>query len=86
MQQVYTGILKESVKNMDQILLVVNSFKTQMSDAKRLEIINDAADKIDINYNDLKQFNNQSIVMSLQRSKNQEEIAVVQHLYGLEAD
>lgn len=86
MYQVYTGILKESVKNMDQILLVVNSFRTQMSDAKRLEIINDVADKIDVNYNDLKQFNNQSIVMSLQRSKSQDEIAVVQRLYGLKAD
>lgn len=84
MQDVYYGILKESAKNLDQILLVVNSFKTQMSDAKRLEIINEAADKIDINYNELKQFNYQSIVMSLQRSKSQEEIARVQRLYGLE--
>src|SRR5690606_17779039 len=86
MHKVYTGILKESVNNMDQILLVVNSFKTQMTDAKRLEIINDAADKIDVNYNDLKQFNNKSIVMSLQRSKSKEEITAVQRLYGLEAD
>lgn len=86
MQDVYYGILKESAKNLDQILLVVNSFKTQMSDAKRLEIINDAADRIDINYNELKQFNYQSIVMSLQRSKSQEEIATVQRLYGLEGN
>jgi hypothetical protein len=86
MHQVYMGILKESVNNMDQILLVVNSFKTQMTDAKRLEIINDAADKIDVNYNDLRQFNNQSIVMSLQRSKSKEEVSAVQRLYGLEAD
>lgn len=86
MQKVYGGILKESAKNLDQLLLVVNSFKTQMSDAKRLELINDAADKIDENFNDLQQFNSQSIVMSLQRSKSQEQVEVVQRLYGIKAD
>jgi len=86
MQKVYGGILKESAKNLDQLLLVVNSFKTQMSDAKRLELINDAADKIDENFNDLRQFNSQSIVMSLQRSKSQEQVEAVQRLYGLKAD
>lgn len=86
MQKVYGGILKESAKNLDQLLLVVNSFKTQMSDAQRLELINDAADKIDENFNDLRQFNSQSIVMSLQRSKSQEQVEAVQRLYGLKAD
>lgn len=86
MQKVYGGILKESAKNLDQLLLVVNSFKTQMSDAKRLELINEAADKIDENFNDLRQFNSQSIVMSLQRSKSQEQVEAVQRLYGLKAD
>src|SRR5690606_28567511 len=61
MYQVYTGILNESIYNIDQILLVINSFKTQMSDAKRLEIINKAGDQIEQNYADLKQFNNQNI-------------------------
>ena len=44
MGQVYTGILNESVKNLDQLFLVINSFSTQMSDAKRLDIINIAAE------------------------------------------
>jgi len=57
MGRVYNGILDESVENLDQIMLVINSFKTEMSDAKRMEIINAAADKIDQNYADLLQFN-----------------------------
>ena len=36
MQKVYTGILDESIKNIDQIQLVLNAFATQMTDAKRL--------------------------------------------------
>ncbi|HRQ51192.1 MAG TPA: conjugal transfer protein TraI, partial [Agriterribacter sp.] len=53
MERVYTGMVDASVKNLDQIILVINSFSTQMTDAKRLEIINAAADRIDKNYADL---------------------------------
>lgn len=86
MYDVYTGILNESAKNLDQILLVVNAFKTQMSDAKRLELINEAADRIEVNYSDLRQFNTQNILMSLQRSKSQNQIEEVQQLYGIEVN
>ncbi|MGV3685062.1 MAG: conjugal transfer protein TraI [Daejeonella sp.] len=86
MYDVYTGILNESAKNLDQILLVVNAFKTQMSDAKRLELINEAADRIEVNYSDLRQFNTQNILMSLQRSKSQDQIEGVQKLYGIQVN
>ncbi|WP_118194294.1 conjugal transfer protein TraI [Albibacterium indicum] len=86
MKSVYTGILKDSAKNLDQILLVVNSFKTQMSDAKRLELINAAADRIETNFTDLRQFNSNNILMSLQRSKTLTEVKQVQELYGIEVD
>jgi hypothetical protein len=84
MGSVYSGILDESVKNLDQIFIVINSFQTQMSDAKRLEIINAAADRIDVNYNDLKTFNQQGVVISLQRAKAQNDVDVVKKLYGLQ--
>lgn len=84
MGSVYSGILDESVKNLDQIFIVINSFQTQMSDAKRLEIINAAAVRIDVNYNDLKTFNQQGVVISLQRAKAQNDVDVVKKLYGLQ--
>lgn len=84
MYQVYEGILKESAKNIDQLLLIVNSFKTQMTDAERLNLINQAAERINQNYADLKQFNQQNILLSLQRSKGQQEIRRVQNLYGID--
>jgi len=83
MQEVYKGILEESVKNLDMILLVVNSFKTQMSDAKRLEIINEAADKMDTNYSDLKQFNTQNSLLSIQRSASLDEAVKLKEIYGI---
>ena len=83
MAKVYSGILDESAKNIDQIFLVINSFQTQMSDAKRLEIINTAADQVDANYYDLTRFNEQNIMLSLQRAKAYNDVEVVKKLYGL---
>lgn len=83
MERVYSGILNASVKNIDQIILIVNSFGTQMSDAKRLELINAAADLIDENYSDLKQFNQQNMMLSLARAKSEGDIRLTKQIYGL---
>ena len=84
MQKVYTGILDESIKNIDQIQLVINAFATQMTDAKRLEIIHATGNNIEQNITDLRQFNQQNIIISLQRSKEKNDIDVVKRLYGIE--
>ncbi|WP_348823352.1 conjugal transfer protein TraI [Flavobacterium aestuarii] len=83
MQQVYSGILEESMKNIDQIFLILNSFSTQMSDAKRLEIINTAADQIETNYDDLTLFNRQNVLLSLQRTKTKSDLDAVRKFYGI---
>lgn len=80
---IYTGMMDESLKSLDQLFLVVNAFATQMSDAKRLEIINAAADNIEQGFMDLKEFNNQNKLLSLQRASTKGEIDYVKRLYGL---
>ena len=84
MQKVYSGIMDQSSKNIDQITLVINSFSTQMTDAKRLEIINAAADKVDENYYDLTSFNQQNIRLSLQRAKVQNDVDEIKKFYGIQ--
>ena len=84
MEKTYAGILDESVKNLDQLFLIINSFATQMSDAKRLELINAAGDNIEQNLNDLRQFNSQNIRLSMQRANDKSEIDIVKSLYGIE--
>jgi flagellin-specific chaperone FliS len=82
--RIYAGMIGESLKNLEQVSLVINSFTTQMSDARRMEIIDDAAVKMQNNYDDLRQFNNQNIQLSLQRSKDEHDISVVKQLYGIQ--
>ncbi len=80
---VYTGIINASIKNVDQVSLVIQSFSTQMTDAKRLDIINACATSIEKNLNDLKSFNNQNFVLSLQRSKDNNDINIIKKFYQL---
>lgn len=83
MENVYTGIIDESLKNLDKIYLVINSYTTEMTDGRRLEIIATAADGIDGNLNDLRAFNSSNRILSIQRSKDEVDVARVKSLYGL---
>lgn len=83
MQQVYAGILDASIKNLDEIIQVVNPGKTQMTDEQRLELINHASNHLDENYSDLHQFNNEGIQLSLQRSRDLNDTQSIKKLYGI---
>ncbi|HSZ87484.1 MAG TPA: hypothetical protein VK787_15735, partial [Puia sp.] len=84
MYNVYSGIINESLKNVEQALLVVNALVTQMSDGERLKIIDNANSGMQKNYNDLKQFNSQNIQLSLQRAAENNDAGSVKQLYGLQ--
>ncbi len=84
MTKVYSGMVDESLKNLDQLFLVVNTLDTKMTDGKRLEIITRAADGIDATLGDLQLFNSQNVRLSLQRSKDLKEVQVVKAWYGIE--
>ncbi len=83
MGEVYTGMMNEAVKSVDQLFLVVQSFAVQMTDAKRMEIINQAAVAVEQNLLDMKDFNAQNKLISIQRSAAKGEIEYVKKLYGL---
>jgi hypothetical protein len=80
---VYLGILKQSLSNLEQVQLVMQSFSLEMSDAQRLQMIDVVADDIQENYNDLNAFNTRNIQISLNRSKDDVEVAVIKSIYGL---
>ncbi|MEP7372327.1 MAG: conjugal transfer protein TraI [Chitinophagaceae bacterium] len=81
---VYQGMLDESLKSIDQLFLVINAFATQMSDAKRLEIINSVSQNVSQNVMDLREFNNENKMVSLQRGAEKGEIELVKRLYGIQ--
>lgn len=83
MLEVHSGILLESIKNIDRVQLAISAFALQLSDAKRLALINDASDRMEQDFADLRQFNQENIKISLQRAKEKNDIEVVKKLYGI---
>jgi len=81
--EVYNGILQESAVNLDQLAKVINSFQTQMTDGQRMELIDRISKQIAGNYNDLKKFTNQNILLSLARAKDQQDVQTIKNLYGI---
>lgn len=84
MFQTYSGIIDESLKNIDELLLVANSFATQMSDGKRMALISQTDVKLEQNLIDLRKFNNQNFRISLSRTTDAQKLAGLKKLYGLD--
>lgn len=84
MQQVYSGILKESERNVDLLALVVKSFTVQMTDVARLEIIDRVAAQVDQVYDELESFNHENRLLSLSRAQSQQDAKWTKALYGLQ--
>lgn len=72
--QVYKQLSAESLRNMDQLLLVITSSKLRMSDDERLaaidRIYDDTLDKLTF----LRSFNRQTGMLSVQRAREKAEI------------
>ncbi len=83
MGAVYTGILDEGSKSLDQLNGVINDFSMQMSDGARMGIINRVQANMDKSFNDLSRFNNQNALLSMQRASDSNEIDLLRKLYGL---
>jgi hypothetical protein len=83
MDMIYSGILQESLRNLDALALVVSSFSTQMDDADRLSRISQASRAMQTNLDHLRQFNNQNASISLLRARDEQDRQNVRQLYGL---
>lgn len=82
-ENVYAGILTESGKNLGQLMMVLQSLTTQMTDEQRLAIIDQAAAGMDATYRDLQVYTNGNELLSLQRAHDENDYAVIKKLYGL---
>ncbi len=84
MKNTLAGIMNESVNNIKQIELVINAFVTQMADADRLRIVDEAGGRIDQNYSAMQQFYQGNMLLSLERAKGASDILATKALYGLQ--
>jgi hypothetical protein len=83
MNSTLTGIVNACVRNISQLELAIRALVTQMHDADRLRIIDEAGDGVDRNYADLQEFYQRSLLLSLERARDQQDVAATKALYGL---
>lgn len=83
MSEVYTGMVGDGAKVIDQVALIVTSGKTDMPDQARLALIDDSFQELQQSLDDMHEFTNQNQLLSLQRGKANHQEDVVRSLYGL---
>lgn len=84
MYRVYTGILTESLRNLDQLMIACSTLTTQMSDGKRIQLIVAAGKYIEKNLADLRSFNNSNTQLSLARAVDLTDQLITRKMYGIQ--
>jgi hypothetical protein len=81
--QIYNNLFNLSLKDLDELAMVMTDSELRMSDAERLSTI----DRIDKGMQDklsfLRSFNNNTSVQALQRAREQNDIGTIRSLYGI---
>ncbi len=83
MEQVYSGMLQQTLQNVKHLRNITTSYSTQMSDGKRLELTNAIGEEVQRNYDDLRRFNASNIQLSLSRAKSRQDSDQIRALYGI---
>lgn len=83
LENVYAYLVKQSLRNLDELLMIVTATKLRMSDEERLAAIDriyyDMENKIVF----LKVFNNSTQVLTMQRARQQREINTMRKLFNV---
>lgn len=79
--RIYDNLLDESLKNLDELTIVIAAGEVRMSDNERLEAIDRIYDDVQEKLLFLRDFNNNTSVLSLQRAKEQHDTESMQNVY-----
>jgi uncharacterized protein YaaN involved in tellurite resistance len=83
MSGVYTNLVNQSLQNLDELSQILMAGRLRMNDAERIRAIDrieaDSSDKLSFT----RQFNNQGVALSLQRSKDANDTRTLKQLYGI---
>lgn len=80
---VYTNLLNGSLKNVNELMMVVTAGELRMSDAERLAAIDRIDQDITGKLSFLKSFDNNAAVQGMQRAKAGQDVGTLRALYGI---
>jgi hypothetical protein len=77
---VYSNLFDQSLRNLDALTTVITSGQLRMSDDERLSAIDGIWKNISDQFSFLKEFNNKTKVLALQRAREKNDVRVMQAL------
>ena len=83
MEKVYDHLLNEGVKCLDELVMVITGGELRMSDDERLKAIDKVYSKVVEQFSFLKDLNNTTAVLSVQREKDKQELDISRKLHGI---
>lgn len=81
--KVYGGLLKQTTKSIDELLMVITAGKLRMSDDERLQAIDRIYTAVMEQFSFLKEFNNNTALLALQRKAEQANVDVSRKIAGV---
>jgi DNA repair ATPase RecN len=75
-EKVYGNLLNESLRNLDELTMIITADKLRMSDDERLKAVDDIYEQMQDKLLFLRNFNTTSNVLALQRSKEKNDVYV----------
>jgi hypothetical protein len=83
MDNIYSGILEESLRTIDGLVTTISDLAAQMDDADRLARIQETARAMQTNLDHLRRFNTQNARLSLARAQDERDRTGVKKLYNI---
>ena len=80
---VYGRLLNEGLKCLDELIMVITAGELRMSDDERLQAIDGIYTKMIDQFSFLKELNNSTTVLSVQREKEQQDIDMSRKIHGI---
>lgn len=81
--KVYSNLFEASLKSLDELTMIITSGQLRMSDDERLQAIDKIYLDVEEQYSFLKDFTNNTNMLSLQRKSEQAQIEMSRRVYGL---
>jgi hypothetical protein len=84
LESVYTYLVKQSLRNIEELTMITTASKLRMSDDERMRAIDRIYFDMESKLSFLRYFNNSTQLLALQRSKEKGDLTTTQKLYEVE--
>jgi regulatory protein YycH of two-component signal transduction system YycFG len=84
LERVYSYLVKQSLRNLEELTMIVTANKLRMSDDERIQSIDRIYFDIESKLSFLRYFNNSTQVLVVQRAKEKSEVGAMKKLYEVE--